>query len=113
MVADVGAAFELIDKPRTVGLEFYFRANGSGRVYHVLPGRHPREPRFWCIWIHRCNKTGMHDDHAPAWLSDETMAREDLPEALTTARQNLTGWLELVGGKPLLAWIDEPVPTVA
>src|SRR5688500_17988389 len=119
MVADVteiteaaapAGPFELIEKPRTFGLELYFRATSSGRVYHVAPGRHPREPRVWCIWIHRCNKTGMHDDGAPSWLSDETMSRDALPDALVAARTNLESWLMQAGGKPLLKWIQEPIP---
>jgi len=113
MVADVteiAAACELIEKPRTFGLEFYFRATSTGRVYHVAPGRHPREPRFWCIWIHRCNKNGMHDDGATSWLSDETMARDALADALAAARTDLMGWIKEVGGKPLLKWIQEPIP---
>jgi hypothetical protein len=105
--------FVLIDKPRAAGHEFHFRSSATGRVYHVAPGRHPREPRFWCIWIHRCHKTGQRDDSEPSWLSDETMAREALADALIAARADIEAWIADVGGDPLRAWIDEPVEATA
>ncbi|MGH9173861.1 MAG: hypothetical protein ACRD1H_05870 [Vicinamibacterales bacterium] len=102
-------SLEILPSRQHIGHGFFFKPHSGGYVYRLAPDRHPAEPRFWCIWIHRCGPGGVPDADERAWLSDETITRDEMPVTLSAIRDDLANWLA-TRGEGLCAWLDEPAP---
>jgi hypothetical protein len=110
VVVEQHPPLEILSARHQAGLGFYFKVLATGRVYRLAPQRYPRQPRFWSIFIYRCLPGGAPDPNERAWLSDDMLAREALPEAIASVKADLAGWLESTGGDALRAWLAEPAP---
>jgi hypothetical protein len=102
-------SLEIIPSRQHIGHGFFFKPHKTAYTYRLAPDRHPAEPRFWCIWIHRCGPGGAPDTGERAWLSDETITRDDMASTISEIRENFPAWIAK-GGDALQTWLEEPAP---
>jgi hypothetical protein len=103
---------EIVHSRQHIGYGFFFKPNKSAYTYRLAPDRHPAQPRFWCIWIHRCGPGGTPVVGERAWLSDETITRDAMASTIEEIREDLAGWLAS-RGNALQSWLEEPAPAPA
>ncbi len=99
------AVFDIVPSRVPQGLGLLLRAHTGGTLFRITPVRDPDQPRFWCLRIDRCLRTGMSDPTAPSCLTEGGLTRDSLLEVLAAIRSDVNGWLSQRRRQPLRQWL--------
>ncbi len=97
--------FEIVTARVPQGLGVLVRSHADGTLFRITPVRDPDQPRFWCLRIDRCLRTGFVDPAAPSCLTEGGLTRDSLMGVLAAIRSDVNGWLSHVGRQALRQWL--------
>jgi hypothetical protein len=100
-------AFEIVAARVPQGLGVLVRSHAAGTLFRITPVRDPDQPRFWCLRIDRCLRTGFVDPAAPSCLTEGGLTRDSLMEVLAAIRGDVNGWLSHAGRQALRRWLGD------
>jgi len=103
-------AVDVVGSNTPEGVGFLIKARESGCLFRIAPARDPRQPRFWCVRVHRCTRAGVADPREMPWMGPGGMSREELPEAFATIRADIGAWLGQQQCRDLRRWLLAQVP---
>ncbi len=92
------------------GLSIVLKPHHGARLYRIVPVRDPNQPRFWCLIVLRCNRSGAVEAGEEPWIISSGLTRDQLPAALNEIQNNLTGWLAQEDRAALKVWLLEHLP---
>lgn len=98
-------AFEIVPARVPQGLGVLVRSQPTGTLFRIMPVRDPDQPRFWCLRIDRCARTGFVDPAAPSCLTEGGLTRDALMEMLAAIRGDVNGWLSQARRQSLRQWL--------
>ena len=99
---------DVVESRDPEGLGLLLKARATGRLYRVRPARDPRQPRFWCVLVYRCQPGGMADPGERPWVGAGGMTRDELPEVFRTIRADVDAWLAQEQCLELRRWLLTP-----
>ena len=99
---------DVVESRDPEGLGLLLKARATGRLYRVRPARDPRQPRFWCILVYRCQPGGMADPGERPWVGAGGMSRDELPEVFRAIRADVNAWLAQEQCLELRRWLLTP-----
>ncbi|MCC6793391.1 MAG: hypothetical protein IT336_17030 [Thermomicrobiales bacterium] len=92
------------------GLSLVLKPKHGARLYRIVPVRDPEQPRFWCLIVLRCSRSGaVEADEAP-WVIGNGLTREQLPQMLAEIQGDLHAWLDDVQRHDLRDWLLQHLP---
>lgn len=92
------------------GLSLVLKPHHGARLYKIVPVRDPEQPRFWCLIVLRCSRSGAVETQEDPWIIASGLSRDQLPPALADIQNNLTEWLAHDGRSGLRSWLLEQLP---
>jgi hypothetical protein len=92
------------------GLSLVLKPYHGARLYKIVPVRDPNQPRFWCLIVLRCNRSGAVEENEEPWIVSSGLSRDQLPSTLTDIQTNLGEWLAHDDRRALRAWLLERLP---
>ncbi len=92
------------------GLSLILKPHHGARLYKIVPVRDPNQPRFWCLIVLRCTRSGAVEENEDPWIIADGLTRDRLPAALSDIQNNLTDWLGDARHQALRAWLLERLP---
>lgn len=105
-----GGLIDVVVPRAPEGLSLILKPHHGARLYRVVPVRDPEQPRFWCLVVLRCTRTGGVEEGVAPWFVAGKLTRDDLPKRLAEIQADLDGWLARDGNGALRAWLLEPLP---
>lgn len=101
-----GQGFEIVESRVPQGLGFLMRSRASGALFRISPMRDPDQPRFWCLRIDRCLRSGIVDPAAPSCVAEGQLTRDALIRVLAELRMGIDAWLDREECRALRQWLD-------
>jgi hypothetical protein len=102
-----GDTFEIIESKPVNQISFYFRRRGNAERFLLVPARCPEQPRFWCFWVYRCDRSDAVDTRKAPWVSPERLRREELLARAQVIHDDIDGWLKGAGRATLRSWMQD------
>jgi hypothetical protein len=102
-----GDTFEIIESKPVNQISFYFRRRGNAERFLLVPARCPEQPRFWCFWVYRCDRSDAVDTRKAPWVSPERLRREALLARAQVIHDDIDGWLKGASPAPLRSWMQD------
>jgi hypothetical protein len=106
----VNRGIEIVAPRAPEGLSIVLKPHHGARLYRIVPVRDPNQPRFWCLIVIRCNRSGAVEPGEEPWTISSGLTRDELPDALSQIQANLDSWLEDEDRLALKAWLLEVLP---
>lgn len=92
------------------GLSLVLKPKHGARLYRIVPVRDPEQPRFWCLIVLRCSRSGAVEATEAPWVIGNGLTREQLPLILAEIQHDLHGWLEDEQRHDLREWLLQLLP---
>lgn len=92
------------------GLSLVLKPHHGARLYKIVPVRDPNQPRFWCLIVLRCTRSGAVEENEDPWIIADSLTRDRLPAALSDIQNNLSDWLADDRHQALRGWLLERLP---
>lgn len=92
------------------GLSVVLKPRHGARLYRIVPVRDPNQPRFWCLIVLRCSRSGAVEANEEPWVIGSGLTRDQLPQVLAEIQGDLDAWLEDEKRHALRAWLLEQLP---
>jgi hypothetical protein len=92
------------------GLSLVLKPKHGARLYRIVPVRDPDQPRFWCMIVLRCSRSGAIEDGEQPWVIGSGLTREQLPQILAEIQADLNAWLDAPERHELRDWLLQQLP---
>lgn len=105
-----GGLIDVVVPRAPEGLSLILKPHHGARLYRMVPVRDPEQPRFWCLVVLRCTRTGGVEEGVAPWFVAGKLTRDDLPKLLAEIQADLDGWLAREEYRALRSWLLEHLP---
>ena len=75
------------------GLSIVLKPHHGARLYRIVPVRDPNQPRFWCLIVLRCNRSGAVEAGEEPWIISRGLNRDQLTAVLFDIHYYFIVWL--------------------
>jgi hypothetical protein len=106
----IGSEIDVVAPRAPEGLSLVLKPHHGARLYRIVPVRDPNQPRFWCLIVLRCNRSGAVEAGEDPWIVSSGLTRDQLPASLADIQNNLSEWLAHEDRQALKAWLLEMLP---